>query len=123
MIRITKSEDLKQLSDCPKISEYLADLLNRLITDYPQYCADCSISQIGAILFLEDLRDFEDYKAMGLYEELNINSFEWIMTFEDYRILCIVVSNDYSLNLVCTRRLYNEWLNSLRKGAYNNEQP
>lgn len=121
MIRITKSEDLKQISDYPQISEYITDLLNRLIAHYPQYCADCSISQIGVILFLEDLRDFEDYKAMGLNEELNTNNFEWITTFENYCIFCVVISNDYALNLVCTQKLYNSWLNSLKKGSATNE--
>lgn len=123
MIRITKSEDLKQLSDHPKISKYLSDLLNRLIAEYPQYCADCSISQIGAILFLEDLKDFKNHKAMGLYEEMNINSFEWVISFEDYRIICIVVSDDYSFNLVCTQQLYEEWLSSQKKGVNYNELP
>lgn len=122
MIRITKSVDLKQLSNHPKISEYIIDLLNRLISEYSEYCPDCSIAQIGAILFLEDLKDFEDYKAIGLYQELSSESFEWQTSFEEYLISCLVIDNDYSVNLVCTKELYNQWLNTTKKGQ-SNEKP
>lgn len=122
MIRITKSEDLKQLSNHPKISEYITDLLNRLISDYSEYCPDCSIAQIGAILFLEDLKDFWDYKAIGLYQELSSECFEWQTNFDEYLISCLVIDNDYSVNLVCTKELYNQWLNTTKKGQ-SNEHP
>ena len=121
MIRITKSEDLKRLSHQPKISEYITDLLNRLISEYSEYCPDCSIAQIGAILFLEDLKDFEDYKAIGLYQELSLDCFEWQTSFEEYLISCLVIDNDYSVNLVCTKELYNQWLNTTKKGQSNEQ--
>ncbi|MCM1062634.1 MAG: hypothetical protein NC452_20505 [Eubacterium sp.] len=114
MIRITKSEDLKQLSDYPKIREYIADMLNRLIETYSEYCADGSISSIGAIVFLENLKDFDSYKAIGLYKELSADSFEWVISYEEYNIGCVVIDNDYALNLVCTNELYNQWL--IQKG-------
>lgn len=119
MIRITKSEDLKQLSSHPKISKYIADLLNRLISEYSEYCPDRSIARIGAILFLEDLKDFWDYKAIGLYQELSSESFEWQTSFEEYLISCLVIDNDYSVDLVCTKELYNQWLNTTKKGQSN----
>lgn len=74
MIKITEKTDLKRLLSYPKAYDYISKLLEDLLCDYSEYCADCSIRAIGAIYFMECLKDFEDYKALGLEQSLQDTS-------------------------------------------------
>lgn len=112
MIKITEKADLKRLSSYPKAHKYISKLLEDLLCDYSEYCADCSIRAIGAIYFMECLNDFEDYKSLGLEQSLKNTIVEWTNIQEDICIICVVISNDYAINIVCERDLYEHWVSS-----------
>lgn len=112
MIKVTERKDLKSLSSYPKAYDYISKLLEDLLCDYKEYCADCSIRAIGAIYYMERLEDFKNYKALGLEQSIQDTIIEWTNVKEDICVICIVVSNDYAINIVCERALYKHWLDS-----------
>ncbi len=116
MIRITKHSDLDLLQDVPKVNEYVSQLLNYLLKEYGLYCPDRSISAIGAIFFVEELKEFDDYKAFGLAFPITIDCIEWATSFDDYSIICVTVDNDYAINIISKSELYNEWLKGAKNG-------
>lgn len=112
MIKIAEKADLKRLSSYPKALKHISKLIEDLLNDYSEYCADCSIRAIGAIYFMECLNDFEDYKSLGLEQSLKNTIVEWTNIQEDICIICVVISNDYAINIVCERDLYEHWVSS-----------
>ena len=112
MIKITEKADLKGLSSYPKAHKYISKLLEDLLSDYSEYCADCSIRAIGAIYFMECLKDFEDYKSLGLEQSLEETTIEWTNVKENICVICVVISNDYTINIVCETSLYKQWCKS-----------
>lgn len=112
MIKVTKRDDLNGLTSYPKAYDYISGLLDDLLCDYKEYCADCSIRAIGAIYYLESLKDFEDHKSLGLEQSLKDTVIEWTSIKEDICVICVVISNDYAINIVCERALYKHWLDS-----------
>lgn len=112
MIKITEKADLKRLSSYPKAYKFISKLLEDLLCDYSEYCADCSIRAIGAIYFMECLNDFEDYKSLGLEQSLQDTIIEWTNVKDDICVICIVISTDYAINIVCDVSLYNQWQDS-----------
>lgn len=112
MIKITEKADLKGLLSYPKAHKYISKLLEDLLCDYSEYCADGSIRAIGAIYFMECLNDFEDYKSLGLEQSLQDTIIEWTNIQEDICVICVVISNDYAINIVCERDLYEHWVSS-----------
>lgn len=113
MIKVTEKADLKRLLSYPKAYKDIIKLLEDLLCDYSEYCADGSIRAIGAIYFMECLKDFEDYKSLGLEKSLKNTIIEWTNIQKDICVICVVVSNDYAINIVCERDLYECWLDSL----------
>lgn len=109
MIKVTERKDLKSLSSYPKAYDYISKLLEGLLCDYKEYCADCSIRAIGAIYFMESLKDFEDYNALGLEKSIQDTIIEWTNVKEDICVICIVISNDYAINIVCEKALYQQF--------------
>ncbi len=109
MIKITEKADLKSILGYPKAHKYISKLLEDLLSDYSEYCADCSIRAIGAIYFMECLKDFEDYKALGLEQSLLDTIIEWTNIQEDICVICVVISNDYAINIVCEKALYQQY--------------
>lgn len=110
MIKVIEREDLKNLLGYPKAYDCISKLLEDLLCDYKEYCADCSIRAIGAIYFMESLKDFEDYDALGLAQSLKDAVIKWTNIKEDICVICIVISTDYAINIVCERALYEHWL-------------
>ena len=86
MIKIVSVDELAFLEDLPKVYDYVSKLLHSLLTQYAEYCADCSISQFGAIYYLDNLSDFEIY-----------------------RVVCIVTDDIYAVNLIFQQELYKSW--------------
>ena len=109
MIKITEREDLKGLASYPRAYDYISKLLEDLLYDYKEFCADCSIRAIGAIYFMESLEDFKNYKALGLEEGIQDTIIEWTNVKEDICVICIVISTDYAINIVCETALYQEY--------------
>ena len=114
MIKVTEREDLKNLLCYPKAYDYISKLLEDLLCDYSEYCADYSIRAIGAIYYMESLKDFEDYKSLGLEQSLQDTVIEWTNIKEDICVICVVISNDYAINIVCSIPLYKQWCENKR---------
>lgn len=112
MIKITEKADLKRLLSYPKAHKYISKLLEGLLCDYSEYCADCSIRAIGAIYYMESIEDFENHKALGLEQSIQDTIIEWTNVKEDICVICIVISTDYAINIVCDVSLYNQWQDS-----------
>lgn len=109
MIKVTAREDLKGLTSYPKAYDYISGLLDELLYDYKEYCADHSIRAIGAIYFMERLKDFEDCKSLGLEQSLKDTIIEWTSMQKSLCVMCVVISNDYAINIVCSTDLYEQW--------------
>ena len=114
MIKVTAREDLNSLTSYPKAYDYISGLLDELLYDYKEYCVDCSIRAIGAIYYMESLKDFEDYKSLGLEQSLKDTVIEWTNIKEDICVICMVISNDYAINIVCSIPLYKQWCENKR---------
>ncbi len=112
MIKVTERKDLNGLISYPKAYDYIRDLLEDLLCEYSEYCADCSIRAFGAIYFMERLEDFKNYKALGLEQSIQDTIIEWTNVKGDICVICIVISNDYAINIVCDVSLYNQWQSS-----------
>ena len=109
MIRITERDDLKGLKSYPKAYDYISALLDDLLCDYSEYCADRSIRAIGAIYFMESIEDFDNYTALGLEQSIQDTIIEWTNIKDDICVICIVISTDYAIDIVCDVSLYNQW--------------
>lgn len=119
MIKITITADLENLQNAPKaIKNYISELLDNLLSECYEYCADCSIAAIGAIFFMENLQDFNNHADLGLPLPLEHERIEWVTAFEDYCVICYVIDNDRAINLVCTKELYSQWIKT--KGGNKN---
>lgn len=110
MIKITEIEDLKGLLSYPKAYDYISELLENLLCEYSEYCADRSIRAFGAIYFMESLKDFEDHKSLGLEQSLQDTVIEWTSMQKGLCVMCVVISNDYAINIVCESDLYERYL-------------
>ncbi len=98
MIRIVKLDDLEGIQTeiaCP-----LKRLLEHLLTEYKEFCPN-SIEAIGAIFVLESKSDWENFS-------IGKDSFEWIIPLDntDFRIGCINIDNDRSINIVAESFLF-----------------
>lgn len=113
MIKVTERKDLNGLISYPKAYDYISKLLEELLCDYKEYCADRSIRAIGAIYFMESLKDFENHKSLGLEQSLADTIIEWTNVQKGLCIMCVVISDDYAINIVCESDLYKQWLENL----------
>lgn len=109
MIKIVSVDELAFLEDLPKVYDYVSRLFHSLLTQYAEYCADCSISQFGAIYYLDNLSDFEILAQTELPQLYDEKSFEWEKDFDKYRVVCIVTDDIYAVNLIFQQELYKSW--------------
>lgn len=114
MIKVTEREDLNNLLGYPKAYDYISKLLENLLCEYSEYCADRSIRAFGAIYFMESLTDFENHKALGLEQSLTDTIIEWTNVQKGLCVMCVVISNDYAINIVCENDLYERYLENSR---------
>ena len=104
MVRITTYEDLSQVSD-GKILPYLENLLSEILKQYD--CSDCSIEAVGAIYFIEGIKDLDLYQDMELSSPLDQSRFEWIEEIEGFYCNgCVVINNDTAINLIGKREYF-----------------
>lgn len=110
MVKISCIKDLEYVSDvCAK---YIAkNELGRLLTSYE---ID-DISSFGSLFVLEDNLEFEDYAEMGLSEPVNQNlEFVDHITVkrrnrkEEYLLGCIVISDDYGIDILVRRTILTD---------------
>ena len=65
MITITKISDLEKVKN-KTIKEKIKNLLELFLKEYSSFCADGDISPIGAILVLEDSKDWMCIEKYGI---------------------------------------------------------
>ena len=109
MITITKISDLEKVKN-KAIKEKIKNLLELFLKEYSSFCADGDISPIGAILVLEDSKDWMCIEKYGITAPSKKDDFEWIDNFShDYMIGAVVVDNDRSLNIIGRNELFNKY--------------
>ena len=110
MISITKSDDIAKITDTA-IIPYIQSLVNNILKAYPNH----SIESVGAIYFVENEKDFDNFKEFGLSSPLYDNRFEWIDEIGNgYSDGSIVINNDFSINIIGKTEFFN-------KGVHSNE--
>lgn len=77
MIKITCKNDLSLVIDAC-IKKHIENQLNYLINTYKEECSEGSIESIGAIFYVENSSDFDDYTQFGLSSPVNEERFEYI---------------------------------------------
>ena len=96
MIEILTPDDVSKIKDC-YIAEYIKNLLTNLLTQ----TSDCSLETVGGIFYVENEKDFDNYKKFGLSSKITESRFEWIdLIGNDFLDGCIVLDNDRAINIV-----------------------
>lgn len=109
MIAITKISDLEKVKN-KTIKEKIKNLLEFFLKEYSSFCADGDISSIGAILVLENSKDWMCIEKYGITVPSKREDFEWIDNFShDYMIGAVVVDNDRSLNIIGRNEFFNNY--------------
>ena len=96
MIEIFTPDDILKIKDC-YIAKYIKNLFTNLLTQ----TSDCSLETVGGIFYVENEKDFDDYKSFGLSSKITESRFEWIdLIGNDFLDGCIVLDNDRAINIV-----------------------
>ena len=96
MIEILTPDDVSKIKDC-YIAEYIKNLLTNLLTQ----TSDCLLETVGGIFYVENEKDFDNYKKFGLSSKITESRFEWIdLIGNDFLDGCIVLDNDRAINIV-----------------------
>lgn len=97
MIKIIKPDDISNVKD-KKVIPYIENLMQTILN---AYYPNSSLEAVGAIFFLEDENDINQYKEMGLSSPLTENNLDWMQKFaDDYMYGCIVIDNDFAINII-----------------------
>ena len=92
--------------DDKTIIPYIKNLLSNI---QKAHCPDLSLESVGAIYFLENEKDFDDFKKFGLSSPLCEERFEWIEKIGNgYSDGCIVINNDFAINLIGKSEFFNK---------------
>lgn len=116
MVKIEKPSDFDSLKINPIIKAYLFDYLYFFLKQYD--CTD--ITEFGAFYLLENEKDLEKHKEMGLSLPLDkaIYEFTDLMTLkgnsEQIKLLhsCFVLTNDYAISVFIEPKYINEAIRS-----------
>ena len=98
MIVITKADDLAKIKE-KHVIPYIKNLLSNI---QKAYCPARSLESVGAIYFLENEKDFDNFKKFGLSSPL----FEEICN--GYSDGCIVINNDFAINIIGKSEFFNK---------------
>lgn len=116
MIKITKSDDIAKIIDkaiIPYIESLVSDILK-------SYSLNRSFESVGGIFFLESEKDFDNYKEFGLSSPLCEDRFEWIEEIGNgYSSGCIVINNDFAINIIGKTEFFNEGVHSNEPNKYS----
>lgn len=116
MVKIEKPSDFDSLDIKPIIKSYLIEYLNFFLKQYN--CTD--ISEFGAFYLLENEKDLEKHKKMGLSLPLDkaIYEFTDLLTLkgnkEQIELLhsCFVLTNDYAISVFIEPKYTSEAIRS-----------
>lgn len=114
MIKIACKNDLSLVvDDC--IKKHIKNQLNYLINTYREECSEGSIESIGAIFYVENSSDFDDYTQFGLSSPINEERFEYIEQIAgDYYRGLIVLNNEKVIELIGIKDVFA----SVLKGVF-----
>ena len=126
MVKIEKPSDFDSLDINPIIKSYLIDYLNFFLKQYN--CTD--ISEFGAFYLLENEKDLEKHKEMGLSLPLDkaIYEFTDLLTLkgnqEQIELLhsCFVLTNDYAISVFIEPKYTSEAIRSNLLDDYTERQ-
>lgn len=126
MVKIEKPSDFDSLDINPIIKSYLIDYLNFFLKQYN--CTD--ISEFGAFYLLENEKDLEKNKEMGLSLPLDkaIYEFTDLLTLkgnkEQIELLhsCFVLTNDYAISVFIEPKYTSEAIRSNLLDDYTERQ-
>lgn len=116
MIVITKYDDIAKIKD-KKIIPYIESLVSDILKSHS---LNCSFETVGGIFFLESEKDFDNYKEFGLSSPLCEDRFEWIEEIGNgYSSGCIVINNDFAINIIGKTEFFNEGVHSNEPNKYS----
>lgn len=115
MIEILTPDDVSKIKDC-YIAEYIKNLLTNLLTQ----ASDCSLETVGGIFYVENEKDFDNYKKFGLSSKITESRFEWIdLIGNDFLDGCIVLDNDRAINIVGKADYFKKGVLNYEYGEHN----
>lgn len=110
MIKIVSENEL-ELIETEVIRKYVSFLLKRILTEYKEYCANGTISTIGAFYVLESVDELSKFKDMGLCEPITSLSYEWIDEFSlDFCNMSVVLDGNRAINIIGERNIFKRFL-------------
>ena len=109
MVKITRLEHLEQVPE-KEIVPYIKNLVEHILEEYKDYCANGSLETIGAIYFIDSKSDLDKHLDFGLSMPIDKSRFEWIeYVGNNFVNSCIVLDNDRAINII-GRKEYFEHL-------------
>lgn len=109
MIEILTPDDVSKIKDC-YIAEYIKNLLTNLLTQ----TSDCSLETVGGIFYVENEKDFDNYKKFGLSSKITESRFEWIdLIGNDF------LDNDRAINIVGKADYFRKGVLNYEYGEHN----
>lgn len=115
MIEILTPDDVSKIKDC-YIAEYIKNLLTNLLTQ----TSDCLLETVGGIFYVENEKDFDNYKKFGLSSKIIESRFEWIdLIGNDFLDGCIVLDNDRAINIVGKADYFRKGVLNYEYGEHN----
>ena len=97
MIKILNLQDIDKIPE-KTVVPYVYSLMKHILNAYN---SNSSIESVGAVYFMENENDLNNYQELGLYEPIQEEIFEYICPInEDYSDGCIVINNDFAINII-----------------------
>ena len=110
IIKITTKNDTQKVNN-DFVRQHIEKLLDYLLNEFSEYCTDGSISSIGAIFYIEETAELEQYRDFGLSSPITKSDFEWMQDIGNgYINSCIVIDNYKTINIFGKKCFFAEYL-------------
>ena len=97
MIKILNLPDIDKIPE-KTVVPYVYSLMKHILNAYD---SNSSIESVGAVYFMENENDLNNYQDLGLHGPIQEEIFEYICPInEDYSDGCIVINNDFAINII-----------------------
>ena len=97
MIKILNLQDIDKIPE-KTVVPYVYSLMKHILNAYD---SNSSIESVGAVYFMENANDLNNYQDLGLHGPIQEEIFEYICPInEDYSDGCIVINNDFAINII-----------------------
>ena len=115
MKTVITEDDLSSINDAT-IYRMASALYHTILTAYQEDCPNLSIAEVGVIFIIEHPEDLDDYRFFGLSRPLTEDRIEYCNIAGDYADCCIVINNDFAINLIGKKEYF------IQKGLIYNEE-